>query len=130
MSVTSLLSRRSVQALLAVGLVAAVVGLALFQPWKLVVDETVDEAAPPGVADAAAPAGAPSPAVTPPAGTLSPAPGRTTAGPASVLLAPGRFLSHEHRTTGTVRVVGLPDGRRCCGSRTSTPPTARTSCRG
>ena len=32
--------------------------------------------------------------------------------PATRLLASGEFVSHEHRTTGSVRVVGLPDGRR------------------
>jgi hypothetical protein len=38
----------SVLALLAAAVVVAGIGLALFQPWKLWVDTTVDEAAPPG----------------------------------------------------------------------------------
>ncbi|HZB51920.1 MAG TPA: DM13 domain-containing protein [Mycobacteriales bacterium] len=81
--------------------VGAAVGLALFQPWKLWVDETVSEAAP--TFEAAA---APSPAAS-----GSPAP--TSAAPAApVLLASGSFVSHEHRTTGSARVLGLPGGRR------------------
>ncbi|MGH3330306.1 MAG: DM13 domain-containing protein [Nocardioidaceae bacterium] len=51
----------------------------LFQPWKLWVDDVVDEA--------------------PPAA-------------ASTVVAAGRFVSHEHETTGTVRVLRLPDGSR------------------
>jgi hypothetical protein len=102
-SITSLLRRRPVQLLLVAGLAVAAAGLALFQPWKLVVDETVNEAAPPGLeTPVAAPASASGPSRTPEA-TRSAAP---------VLLASGDFVSHEHRTTGAVRVLGLPDGRR------------------
>ncbi|OEJ34988.1 DM13 domain-containing protein [Streptomyces subrutilus] len=62
-------------------------GLYWFQPWKLWQDDTVREALP-----AAAPAG-PSPA---------------SAAPRTV--AEGTFISHEHTTTGTVRLIRLPDG--------------------
>jgi hypothetical protein len=79
-------------------LAAGAVGLALFQPWKLWVDDTVAEAAP-TVAPAAPTGSRPDPSTAP-----------TPAAP--VLLASGSFISHEHRTTGSVRVVGLPDGRR------------------
>jgi hypothetical protein len=47
--------------------------------------------------------------------TTGSGPSRTpgaTGSPAPVLLASGNFISHEHRTTGAVRVIGLPDGRR------------------
>lgn len=87
--------------------VAGAVGLALFQPWKLVVDETVNEAAPAEIAAAAV--GEPS-ATTGSGGGAAPAPARTSTAPR--LLASGDFVSHEHRTTGRVRVLGLPDGRR------------------
>lgn len=74
--------------------IAALVGLAVFQPWKLWIDETVHEALP---SVTVAPAGAGG-------GTDAAAP----AGP--VVLAHGTFISHEHETTGTVRVVRQPDG--------------------
>jgi Electron transfer DM13 len=75
-------------------------GLYWFQPWKLVVDERVDEALSTPVPAADAPPGAdPGPA------TVSPP---TPAGP--VLLAEGEFVSHEHTTTGTARMIGNPDG--------------------
>lgn len=73
-----------------VGAVVAIAALALFQPWKLFVDQSVDEAAP--VVTGA------------PAGPAAPA------GP--VLLARGDLISHEHATTGTVAVFALPDGSR------------------
>jgi hypothetical protein len=72
-------------------LAAAVgVGLYLFQPWKLFVDQTVAEAAP----VAAAPAAADAPAAP--------------AGP--TVLATGDLITHEHATTGTVQLLRLPDG--------------------
>lgn len=78
---------------LAVAAVLAMVALWLFQPWKLVVDQSVDEAPP----LAAAP--------------LAPVPAApAAAGP--MVLARGEFLSHEHATTGSVEVLGLPDGSR------------------
>jgi hypothetical protein len=77
----------------AVLLAVAIVGLALFQPWKLWVDDTVDEALPGTVAAT-------------PAAVSVPAPD----GP--VELAHGTFISHEHTTTGTVRVLRYPDGSR------------------
>jgi len=82
-------------AVAAVAVAGLVAGLALFQPWKLWVDETVDEAPPVVVAPSVAAASA----------TESP-----SAGPA--LLAQGRFVGHEHATSGTVQVVRAPDGSR------------------
>jgi hypothetical protein len=80
----------------AVVLVGAVVGLALFQPWKIVVDETVDEAAPVAAPSTMAPE--------------SPAPSQSPA--TSAVLATGNFISHEHETTGKVVVLRLPTGER------------------
>lgn len=73
--------------------IGLVFGLWLFQPWKLFVDQTVDEALP----SAAAPAAT---------GSATPA-----AGPAPVLVAQGEFVTHEHDTSGTAKLVRLPDGR-------------------
>ncbi|ANP53024.1 electron transporter [Streptomyces griseochromogenes] len=69
---------------LILGLALAAAGLYWFQPWKLWTDETVREALP--VAGA---------------GTGEPK-----------TLTKGRFISHEHSTRGTVRVLELPDGSR------------------
>lgn len=82
--------------------VLGAIGLALFQPWKLVVDESVDEAAP-TVASV-------------PAASAPATPGEATAAPAApaapVVLAQGSFISHEHATTGTAAILRLPDGSR------------------
>jgi hypothetical protein len=96
------------------GGVAAVLALAaalLFQPWLLFVDVRVDDEIPaaatssstasPGSSDAATDAS--DAAATPP-------PAAPPAGP--VDLASGSFVSHEHETTGTVRVIEHPDGSR------------------
>ncbi|NEE22063.1 DM13 domain-containing protein [Streptomyces sp. SID7499] len=80
-----------VAALACVGL-----GLYWFQPWKLWQDETVQEALPSAVAPAAPPAGAPSE-------SPSPAPRLRT-------LAGGELISHEHATSGKVKLVRLADG--------------------
>jgi hypothetical protein len=75
--------------LVAAGAVLAVVALALFEPWKLVVDDRVDEAVP--VAAPAAPA-------APPA--------------EPVVIARGELISHEHESSGSVVVLQLSDGSR------------------
>ncbi|MFD9304833.1 DM13 domain-containing protein [Streptomyces sp. NPDC060048] len=103
-------TKRHGRARLLVGVVVAAAlalgaGLYWFQPWKLWQDDTVREALPtapspspsapaPAASGAAAPAGSPTPAAP--------------AGPTTV--ARGSLISHEHTTTGTVRVVRLPDG--------------------
>ncbi|TAK68267.1 MAG: hypothetical protein EPO13_12005 [Actinomycetota bacterium] len=92
--------------------VVAVVALAAFQPWKLFVDQVVDEAAPVVSIPAVV-----TPPATPGAVATSPAtPGTTTGSSPSpgspTVLAAGTLLSHEHQTTGSVRLLSLPDGRR------------------
>jgi hypothetical protein len=74
------------------------VGLYWFQPWKIVTDQTVNEtlAIPP------APLSSSTPAQTS-AQTSAPA-----SGPAVV--RQGKFISHEHSTTGRARVIRKPDG--------------------
>ena len=89
-------------------LIAAVVGLSLFQPWKLVVDERVNEALPTSQTTApqtVAPT-TPTTPTTPPTTTPTP----PTAEP--TILAEGTFISHEHETTGTVRILEVADGQR------------------
>ena len=66
-------------------MLALAAGLWWFTPWKLVVDETVNEAVP----------------------TV---PGAVSVEP--VLLASGDLVSHEHDTSGRVLLLELPDGQR------------------
>ena len=88
-----LLHRRSTWVVLAAAAVAAIVATAVFQPWKLVVDERVQEAVPAAPAAPAVSAGAPAPT-------------------APVVLARGTLVSHEHDSSGTVAVLRLADGSR------------------
>ncbi len=88
----------------------AVVVALVFQPWLLFIDVRVDDEIP-----SAAPvgeAGEPGRSQAPPAasGAATPSPPPVPAGP--VDLATGVFVSHEHETTGTVRVIEHPDGSR------------------
>jgi hypothetical protein len=76
----------------------AVVTLGWFQPQKLLYDHRVDEGLPSAAADE----------------SERPTRGQVTAaapGPGPVELASGSFISREHRTDGTARVLRLPDGR-------------------
>jgi hypothetical protein len=78
--------------LLAVAALAIVAAAAAywFQPWKLVTTTTVDEPLPTSAALAA---------------PVSAAPPSTP-----VVQAEGAFISHEHTTTGTAKLLRLPDG--------------------
>ncbi|GAA3236443.1 DM13 domain-containing protein [Dactylosporangium siamense] len=69
-------------------------GLYWFAPWRLFTDTTVREA------------------LTSPAATTAStgAPTATPSGPVAVVVARGTFVTHEHDTSGTARVVRLPDG--------------------
>ncbi|CAL9578070.1 DM13 domain-containing protein [Streptomyces sp. enrichment culture] len=97
-------SRPLVIGVLVVALAAAGFGLYWFQPWKLWTDDTVRDALPEVTASAPA---APAPSEAPGGPTGSPPPS-ADAGPRT--LATGEMISHEHPTTGTVRVLALPDG--------------------
>lgn len=104
----SVLGRPAGVAVVAVVVVAAVVGLYWFQPWKIWQDETVREALPGtsvGAASSGGAAASPSAAPSGPSASASPS---TPAGPAK--LAAGELISHEHKTSGTVRLLRLPDG--------------------
>lgn len=81
--------RKRVLAVLAVGLVVAVAaGLYWFQPWKLWVNETVQEASP----------------VAPPSQSAAPAPEEPA------IVATGELIGHEHATSGGVRILRAADG--------------------
>jgi hypothetical protein len=84
--------RRLTRTLVAAAVATAVAGTLVFEPWKLVVDERVQEASP----------GAPP--------TASTGNGPVATGP--VVVARGTFVSHEHDSSGSVAVLRLPDGSR------------------
>jgi hypothetical protein len=84
---------------LAVAVIA--MGMYLFQPWKLFTNVTVDEAVP---TVASAPAA--------PTAEAEAAPAPATVETEPVVLSEGSFISHEHGTTGTVKLLELPDGSR------------------
>lgn len=132
-----------------VAVIAGAVGLYLFQPWLLFVDEEVSEALPVAAAAAASeepmtdgsmteepmdsstsePMAEESMTEEPMADEPS-APAATTAAPPAgpVELARGELVSHEHATTGTARVLQLEDGSRVLrleGLDTSNGPDLR-----
>ncbi|MGW2006337.1 DM13 domain-containing protein [Streptomyces nigrescens] len=95
------LSRRTVLTVLLGLVVAAGLGLALFQPWKAFTDTEVNEALP---------ASSPSTRTEPSMKSMkeSPMSPRPATGPKD--LAEGRFVTHEHATSGIARTVRLADG--------------------
>ncbi|MCD2462544.1 MULTISPECIES: DM13 domain-containing protein [unclassified Streptomyces] len=105
------MNRQRWAAAAAVAVAFVVAGLVWFRPWALWVDKTVDEALP-SAAPRTAPAGEPSP--------------RVPAAPVTV--AHGTFISHEHATSGAVKIVRLADGShtlRFEGLETSNGPDLR-----
>lgn len=104
--------RAVISAGLIVAAVVVAVGLYLFQPWRIFTSSTVTEDIP-----AAAPLAVPSqqsPAEpSAPAASSAPAePAAPPAPPAPRELATGQFISHEHASSGTVRILELADGSR------------------
>ncbi|WP_240341865.1 DM13 domain-containing protein [Arthrobacter sp. Alg241-R88] len=90
-----------VPAVLLVAVIAFAVGLYLFQPWRIFTSSTVVEDIP-AVA---------TPAATPAIGSLEP----SAAPPAVAVpreLATGQLISHEHTSSGAVKILELPDGSR------------------
>ncbi len=107
--------RRRIRTIVAAGVavVGLVIGLVLFKPWLLFVDVRVDEQLP-TVATGTAQA-QPSPIDSSPASAV---PSAASAAPSAaapagpVQLAAGSLISHEHTTSGTVRIIKQPDGMR------------------
>ncbi len=80
----------------------AAAGLYWFQPWRLFTDTTVNETL---STPAASPAG------TPAADPVGAAASGEPAGPAEpVVVRTGAFITHEHATAGSARLVRNPDG--------------------
>jgi hypothetical protein len=110
--------RRRIRTIVAAGVavVGLAIGLVLFKPWLLFVDVRVDEPLPtvatatvqaqPSPVDSSPASAVPSAAA--PSGAAPSAPG--PAGP--VQLAAGSLISHEHTTSGTVRIIKQQDGVR------------------
>ncbi|NGN63013.1 DM13 domain-containing protein [Streptomyces sp. A7024] len=94
------LTKPLVVGLLLAGLVAGGAGLYWFQPWKLWVDETVQDADPAAAASSKAPP------------AEAPEESESAQPPAPKDLATGDFITHEHATSGSVRVIERPDGSR------------------
>lgn len=79
-----------------------------FQPWRLVTDTTVSDS----LSVTAPPAAQASGRATPSPATASPAeqPPADAEPAKATVVAEGRFVTHEHDTTGTARVVRAADG--------------------
>jgi Electron transfer DM13 len=93
--------------------VGAALGLYWFQPWKLVTDRTVAETL-------SSPAPAPIPAPTPAA--------TATAEIGPTIVSAGDFVTHEHDTSGSARIVRAADGSHALeivGLDTSNGPDLR-----
>ena len=95
--------RAAMIATAAVAVLVTAVALPLFQPWRLVTDKVVDEALP-----GAAPISTQSSSTTPP--TISVKPSAAPATPKTLLT--GKLITHEHKTSGAVAALKLPDGSR------------------
>jgi hypothetical protein len=91
---TRVFRRPLIRAALAVLAAAAVFGAYWFQPWKLLTDQQVDETL--------------TAVSTPTASTAPDTPAVTPSGP--VLVRRGEFITHEHQTSGTARVIRNADG--------------------
>ena len=102
-----LLRPRVLVPLVVVAGVTLAVTLAVFEPWRLFTSTTVVEPAPDQPAPSVGPqsAGTPSTTAIAPGGVAS-----TPPAPRPVTLATGSFVSHEHATTGRVRLIRLANG--------------------
>ena len=83
--------------------IAVAVGLYLFQPWRIFTSSTVIEDVP----------AAATPAVESPGPSAAPSAVAAPTAPAVPReLATGKLISHEHASSGTVKILELPDGSR------------------
>lgn len=99
-----------------VAVAVLVVGLYLFQPWKLFVDSTVNEASPLDGVEVVEMTSTPAPDSTLPASpavAAGPVPAPTDGGKKpkkATVVSKGTFISHEHGTEGSAKVIELADG--------------------
>ncbi|MDG6107489.1 DM13 domain-containing protein [Dactylosporangium aurantiacum] len=92
------MTRRPITWLVAAALTAGVAfGLYWFAPWRLFTDTTVNET----LTDTA---------VTTSSPASSAASAASTSAAVPVVVSQGSFITHEHDTSGTVRLLRLPDG--------------------
>ena len=109
--------------LIPAGIVAVIlfaIGMYVFQPWKLFTTTEVNEALPTSSTDLGveAPASsAPTPSSSQTGGgesteSAAPSPEPSEAPAEPVVLSEGAFISHEHSTSGTVKILQLADGTR------------------
>jgi len=104
--------RRWIAAAVTLAMAGLVVGLALFQPWRLLTRSVLDEPLP--GATAVADTGR-TPGPTPGGGAPTRATTTTRHTPSAAPATPrvigqGRFVDGEHATSGTARVLELADG--------------------
>jgi hypothetical protein len=108
---------------------AFVAGAIFFQPWRLWTNTEVRDDLPPAATSTRATAEPPQAAPTPPSAVATPVEEVPPAPePAPIDLATGTFISHEHTTSGDVRIVQQPDGSRVlaiAGLQTSDGPDLR-----
>lgn len=93
---------------LAAGIVAALV----FQPWLALIDVRVDDEIPVAATPAATPTALGHGPDADASGAAEPDPSEPPAPAGPVDLLAGSFISHEHETSGTVRVIQNTDGSR------------------
>ena len=89
----------------AFAVLAVVAGLWAFEPWRLFTSSTVDEAVPTSATTASTAPGESTP-------TSPGEPATTAPPPRDRVLATGDLVDAEHDTSGSVRLLGLADGRR------------------
>ncbi|CCQ47210.1 electron transfer DM13 family protein [Pseudarthrobacter siccitolerans] len=96
-----------IPALLLVAVIAVSVGLYLFQPWRIFTSSTVIEDLPAAATPAVEPTTEPTEPAAPSAAPSAVAP---VAAPRERAI--GQLISHEHASSGTARILELPDGSR------------------
>ena len=98
-----LVRKRVIRVVSAFVVVAAIVGMWAFQPWRLWTRSEVNEALPSGFAVPTS--------TGPVTRESSPTPTSTTAAAEPTVLAAGDFVTQEHETHGTASVLRSEDSR-------------------
>jgi hypothetical protein len=93
-----------------VAVVLLAIGFSVFKPWLLFVDVRVDEQIPTVAASPETAQPSPSASLNTPSPPAAAPTRQTPAGP--VQIAVGSLISHEHTTSGTVRILRQPNGDR------------------